>query len=70
MTTIQLISLMLTATVLLLSVIIAVMMWQARKHNNLLERRWDVYERENRKADELMQKKSRDDEPLKRQKAL
>ncbi len=69
MTTIQLIFLMLTATVLLLSVVIAVMMWQARKRNHLLERRWDVYERECHKADELTLKKSKE-EPLKRQKAL
>ncbi len=67
MTTIQLIFLMLTATVLLLSVVIAVMIWQARKRNHLLERRWDVYERECHKADELMLKKSKAEPHKKRQ---
>ena len=46
--------LLLTVVILVLTIVIAVLMWQVHRHRQLLERRHEVIERENREAEALL----------------
>lgn len=52
---------MLTVTILILTIIIALLMWLIWRRNKLLERRWEVLERETLEVDKLKDKKVKDD---------